>query len=188
MEINKPVATIIIIVISLLVVLLFVFPKYQEARDLQASLLQKQAEYNGKAVYYAKISEVLLDIQSRQGILEKVTSALPSDFSLSDITYFFQKSAADNALTVKSLEFTEAAPVAYRKTAVNGDSKELKNIVFTVNLLGGYQGFKNFLSDLDTSSRLFEVNTISFARVESVQPRNALPVYDFKLEIVTHAY
>lgn len=192
MEINKPVSTIVLIVISLLLVLLFVLPKYQEANTLQASLLQKQAEYNGKAVYYTKISELLLQIQGRKDVLEKVKSSLPADFSVADVTYFFQKTAADSALTIKSLEFSQVAPVAYRKTSVNGNAKELKDIVFTVNLLGGYQGFKNFLGALDTSSRLFETNTISFALVEPAQGRtqskNTTPVYDVKLEIITHAY
>ena len=192
MEVNKPVSTIIVIIISLLLVLLFVLPKYQEANDLQVSLKQKQAEYNGKAVYYAKISELLADIQTRKDVLEKVGSSLPSDFSLADLTYFFQKSAADNGLNIKSLEFSQASPVAYRKTSVDGATKELNNILFTINFLGNYQGFKNFLATLDTSSRLFETNTISFARVEASQARTQLrppsPIYDFKLEVITHAY
>ncbi len=192
MEINKPVSTIIVIIISLLLVLLFVFPKYQEVRNLQVSISQKQAEYNGKSVYYAKISELLTQIQSRKDVLEKVSSSLPADFSLADITYFFQENAANNGLIVKSLEFSQASPVAYRKTSVNGITKELKNILFTINFLGSYQGFKQFLAVLDTSSRLFEANTISFAPVQTPEvrgrPNSLAPVYDFKLEVVTHAY
>lgn len=191
MEINKPISTIILIAISLLLVLLFVLPKYQEANDLQVSLSQKQAEYNGKAVYYTKISELLLQLQSRKDVLQKISSSLPPDFSLGDLTYFFQKTAADNELAVKSLEFSQVTPVAYRKTLVNGDAKELKNIMFTINFLGSYQGFKNFLAALDTSSRLFEANTISFARIETPQARGGKsmpPTYDFKLEVLTHAY
>lgn len=192
MEINKPVSTIIVIIISLLLVLLFVLPKYQEANDLQASLKQKQAEYNGKAVYYAKISELLTQIQARKDVLEKVSSSLPSDFSLADLAYFFQKNAADNGLNIKSLEFSQASPVAYRKTSIVGATKELKNVLFTVNFLGSYQGFRNFLATLDASSRLFETNTISFTSVQVPQTRGQLkppsPVYDFKLEVITHAY
>lgn len=192
MEINKPVSTIIVMVISLMLVFLFVLPKYQEAKGLQSSLSQKQAEYNGKAVYYSKMSELLSGIQNRKIVLEKITSALPSDFSLADVTYFFQKNAKDSGLTVRSVEFSQISPVAYRKAPAISDTKELKNILLTIDFVGSYQGFKKFLSVLDMSSRLFETNMVSFALVEGspakTNVKNAVPIYNFKLEVITHAY
>ena len=191
MEVNKPVSTLIVAIVSLLLVFLFVLPKYQEARALEALLSQKQAEYNGKAVYYTRMSELLAGLESRKNILEKINSSLPAEFSLADLTYFFQKNAKDNSLTITSLEFSRDLPVAYRKTAT-GSAKELKNMMLTVNFSGSYQGFKNLLYALDMSSRLFEVNTVSFAPTQVLpakgQSKNALPVYDFKMEVITHAY
>ncbi|KKP42230.1 MAG: hypothetical protein UR31_C0017G0009 [Parcubacteria group bacterium GW2011_GWA2_33_14] len=190
MEINKPITSIILIVIIAILIFLFVLPKYQESRALQITLVEKQAEYNGKSVYYAKISDLLLGIENRKDELEKINSSLPPDLFISPLIYFFEKKGSENGLIVKSIVFSELSPISLEKNSSLNTKKGVRNITFTIDILGNYQGLKNFLYSLERSSRLFQVNTISFASTESLGSKKSsqLPAYNFKLEVTTHSY
>ena len=187
MEINKSVSTIILFIITAMVVFLFVVPKYQEGKDLENSLVQKQVAYNEDSAYYAKISELAKTIDSQKNNLEKINASLPSDFSLSPLVYFFQKKGAENGLIVKSVVFSQLSPPS--------PANNIRDILFTVNVLGNYQGLKGFLASMDRSARLFEVNSISFtappaagAAQETPQQKSQQQIYTFELVIKTHTY
>ncbi len=194
MEINKPIASVIILIINLVLIFLFIVPKYQESNELQISSARKQIEYNGQFDYYTKLLGVLKNIQEKKDLLEKVDSALPSNFSFGTIVYFLQKKADKDGLTIKSMTFLQPQPVTSQQVLTEVSDKELKSVNFTVNLSGTYQSLKDFLASLERSARLFEVNTIFFARGEgeslSEEPQllGQSQTYNFKLEIETYTY
>ena len=196
MEINKPIATVIILVITLIVIFLFAWPKYQEYNDLQKQFIDKQAEYNGKSVYFQKISQILSDIQVNKSSLEKINDALPDNIEFAPLVYFLQKKGSESGLLVKSVVFSQVSSSAYAQTQAalpeSASAKQVKNIPFTINVLGNYQGLKNFLYALESSSRIFEVDTISFASQGAIaglaQKKNQVQIYDFKLSLKTHTY
>lgn len=198
MEINKPITTIIILIITLLLVFLFLVPKYQESRDLKTTFAKKQAEYSGKSAYFAEISKIIEDIDGRKYILEKIDSALPSKFSFAQLIYFLQKKGAEAGIVNKSIIFSQVSPASLEQNSSvtfnrELNAKEPNNITITLDLSGSYQAFKKFLSSLEKSSRLFEVESISFTSAsksskESVKSQNQLPTYNFKLVITTHTY
>lgn len=183
MKINKPISSIITFVIILMMVFLFLIPTYQKMNDLQNSLVQKQAEYDGKFVYYTKIASILKEIDSRKDAMEKIDSALPSDSYFSPLVYFFHKEAVLTGLTATSVRLSQITP-PNKKT-------KIRNIVFNLQLSGTYENFKKFLASLDTSARLFEVNSVSFSTPTTpLQGRlpQASRTYNFDVEIQTHAY
>ncbi len=187
MEINKPISTIIILIIALILFFFFVAPEYGKSENLQNNLGQKQAEYDGKSVYYAKVSELIASIESRTDALEKINSALSSDFSFAPIASFLQQKGVENGLTIQSIMFSQISP-----TTTN---QKVKDVTFTVNVSGNYQGLKNFVSSLDTSARLFEVNSMNFSLSspsivsnDIKQSKNQQQTYSLKLEVVTHTY
>jgi len=197
MEINKPVAIIILLIINSILIFLFIVPKYQESNELQASLVKKQAEYDGRSDYSVKLLRILKDIEGRKDTLEKINSALPSDFSLSPVVYFLQKKATENQLTVKSIIFQsqnlpEISSQVHDYTLPATKEKEVKNVTLAINLSGSYQGFKNFLYSLDKSTRLFQVSSISFSSPQSLSGLAYSPVefqtYNFKLEVKVFTY
>ena len=191
MEVHKPISTIIIFIIAVVFVFLFLLPKYQESSALQASVIQKQAEYNGKSLYYTKITDLLSSIETRSDALAKVNSSLPENLELASLIYFFQKKGTENGLAVKLITFSQASLATPARGNQASTGKEIKNVIFSVNVVGSYQGLKNFLSALENSSRLFSVQTIAFTSLEGLQSstaKNQTKTYDFKLEILTHTY
>lgn len=191
MEINKPVAIIILFIINVMLLFLFVMPKYQESYDLQVELAQKKAEYDSQSDYRSRLMGILQDIDMRKEAVEKIDIALPAHFSSASVLHFFQKESTQNQLVIKSITFSDVLPEA---NEVRSESSGLKRIDFTVNLAGSYRGLKNLLVSLDKSGRLFQVENISFtAPVAFIDPTSP-PVlaqsesYNFKLEIKTYIY
>ena len=191
MEINRPVAATILLIITALLVFLFAWPEYKHANSLDIALKEKQATYNSQAIYFGNITKVLADIERRKDILEKVESALPNEFTLAPIIYFFQKKGSETGLDVRSIVFSRSisSVSGVRATTAIVKEKEVKDIILTLDVLGNYQGLKNFLSSIEKSARIFEVKKISFV---SSNPSSAVQgqakTYNFKLEITTHSY
>lgn len=159
---------------------LFVLPAYGKLRSLQYVSLQKQSEYDSKSAYYEKISLILKEIESKKDALEKMNSALPTNSYLSSLVYFFQKEGGQSGLTIKSLVLSKISTPAKKN--------DVRDVTFTMHVLGNYESFKSFLSSLDTSARIFEVNSISFTSPGSLQSRNKNQIYDITIEVVTHTY
>ncbi len=113
MEVNKPIATVIMLVITLIIVFLFAWPKYQESSDLQKKAIEKQAEYNGKAMYFQKISQTLSQIESKKDSLGKINSALPDSVLLAPLVYFLQKTGSETGLILKSIAFSQVSVSSY---------------------------------------------------------------------------
>ncbi len=187
MKINKLVLAIIIFIIILILVFLFVMPKYKKLSELQDTLAKKQLEYDNKSIYYAKIAEIIKSIETKKDALGKIDSALPSDFYLSSLIYFFQRKGAESGLAIKSVTLSKvSAPVA----AAAADT-DIQDITFNIRLSGTYEGFKNFIAALDKSARLFEVNSITFSNSGAGKdPKlSALgQTYEFNMEVLTHIY
>jgi len=91
--------------------------------------------------------------------VEKIDSAIPSSVSYGPLVYFFQKKAAESGLVVQSLSLTKSS-------FINADSN-LKEINFSINLLGQYSALKNFLASVEKSARLFEIIGINFRNSQS---------------------
>lgn len=192
MKINKPVFSIILLIINLILVFLFVFPKYQDGKNLEMSFFEKQSEYDNALNYYTDVSEALKNIEERQNALGKIDSALPHEPSFSSLAYFLNQKADESGLIIKSITFSQTSREVNQQVLSGGSSAGIKNIVFTINTAGSYQGLKHFLFSLERSARLFEVNTISFASSEPSKNKgvlqNRLETYSFKLELKTYAY
>lgn len=198
MKVDRPITIAIIIFIIILLMYFFVVPKYYEFKDLQVKLGKSEAEYNGKFAYFSEVSKIFRELEDRQESLEKIENAIPPKPQLADLVYFFQQKGTESGLIVKNIFLTKISPVT--------SESSIKEIVFSLDVMGNYQSLKNFLSSLENSSRLFEVGNISFGsqtinQSSSSQTQNPISkqktlivqpiiqqVYSFKFEIKTHSY
>ena len=193
MEINKPVATIVIAVINLVLIFLFVIPKYQELKSSAVALHEKQAQYEGKSAYFQKIAVLSESIESRKETLDKIDSALPSHVAFAPLVYFLQRKGAETGLIIKSITFAQGVADASQKpVAQAATNTQVKDVVFSMSIAGNYQGLKNFLASLERSARIFEVQTITFSSSQSNQNllklQSQSQIYNFRLEVKTHSY
>lgn len=195
MQIDRPIAIALILFMTVVFIFFLVMPEYKNFRILQLELGKKVAEYAAEYEYYSAIGKIYYDLQNRQEEIKKIDDALPTDPDVGKIIYFIQKTAIESGMTVKGLFLSKSSSA---KTAASKTIKtnEIKDIIFSLNVSGGYTSLERFMISLEKSSRVFEINTISFAsqtfspvseegEEQQVQSEEN---YDFNLSIITHSY
>ncbi len=182
MQINKSLFTIIMLIITLILIFLLVLPEFGRSNSLQANVFLKQNEYDSKALYYANISSLFEKLQSHQDALKKVDDALPSNISFAPFIHFFQQKGIESGLTIRAINFNPAL-----RPDLN--NPEVKNIIMGLNMSGTYGNFKHFLSILEQSDRLFEINSVSFRiDVTRKSDNKQQQTYNFDVEFLAHTY
>lgn len=175
MQIDRPIAIAIILFIILLLVFFLVLPEYNTFKALQTDLGEKRAEYNAQHEYYTEIAKTYSDLRSHDDDIKKIDDALSEDPNLGRTIYFLQEKAAGNGLVVKNLFLTRPSQAA------DNAEKDVKEISFSLGLMGEYSALAGFINSLENSSRIFEINSISFGS-------ESRPPYSFSLQIKTFSY
>lgn len=190
MEIDRPITIAITVLVIIFLAFFLLVPEYNMFRQLQADLGIKKAEFNAEFDYYAAIAQTYFTLQTRQDDLKKIDDALPQDSSLGKLVYFLQGAAVENGMLVKDL-FLSKSSIGISQS---GTSDAIKDISFTMDVLGDYTSLGGFISSLEKSSRIFEVTNISFGSptgpaLESAQSQFQIQqTYSFSLQIKTHSY
>lgn len=177
MQVDRPIVIALILFVILLLVFFLVVPEYNTFVNLRTELGEKISEYNAEFDYYTAITKMYYDLQARKDDLKKVDDALSPDPVSGRIIYFLQKIATDNGLILKNLFLSKSSSGTSETNLTNS----IKDIIFSVDLVGDYSALKNFILSLEKSSRIFEITNISFGSASN-------PPYNFSLQIKTYSY
>ena len=203
MTIDRPITIAVMIFIIILLVFFLVMPEYNTFISLQTQLGEKQAEYDAEVAYYGAIGATYSGLHSdtRQADIQKINDALPTDPDLGKIMYFLQNAALGNGMMIKDLFLSKTSQNATQNTA----GTKIKDIVFSMDLLGNYSSLEQFMISLEQSSRVFEITSISFGSATPVSSSSASAssagssssaqtqfqtqqTYSFNLQIKTNSY
>ena len=168
----------IIIVTCLLFSLIFgagfLWPQRQDLKELQKNIKEKKEEFQQQEQYFSTLSQIKKELEEYDEALSKINSALPDGPSLPSLFSFLQKASSQSGLISKAIgpfaiSFPETSP-------------SIKKIQFSLQVFGPYPSLKNFLSILENSARLIEVENISFS-----SPKTGT-LFTFNLGIVVNSY
>lgn len=155
--------------------LFFIAPKYQEFQSVNLELKEKRAEFKFIKEYYNGLAEQEEILEQNREAFDKISSAIPEDSFLPSIFHFTSKTAIETGLVIKSIgKFS----IASQK-----DRPDLKEISIEITLNGTYSALKNFLSDLEVTSRIIEVENIKFDL-----PKDGGLLIDFVLKLKAYSY
>ncbi|MCX6720937.1 MAG: type 4a pilus biogenesis protein PilO [Candidatus Staskawiczbacteria bacterium] len=182
MTIDRPITIALILFIILLLIFFLVAPEYNIFVKLRNDLAEKTAEYNAQYDYYAAIDKVYFDLQGQKEDLKKVDDALPQDPALAKLVYYLQDTAKQNGLMVKDLYLSKTSSGSQQSGTVN----QVREVVFSTDLLGSYAALESFLKALEKSVRIFEVTSISFG--SGPQSKSTGAPQSFSLQIKTFSY
>ena len=189
MQIDRPITIAIILFVILLLVFFLVFPEYKMFGTLQTDLGEKKAEFNAEFDYYAAITKAYFDLQGRKDDVKKIDDALPSNADFGELIYFFQKAAAENGIMIKNLFLSKSSPTqtqsGFQSESQTNQDKKVKDVTFSMDLLGDYKSLNNFIISLENSSRIFEVTNISFG---SADQSGGQGISSFNLQVKTYSY
>lgn len=168
----------IIIVVTLLATFIFIFlsilPKKDALRSLENIIQEKNQELKARGDYFKELESVSKNLEDYQSQLAKIKLALPEGSQALVFYNFLQKSASRAGLVLKSISYGLSEPE-------NSGTKELKIISLNLGVAGTIDGFRSFLSILEKSARMIDIESFSFASPEKEKD----PV-DFNLKIKAH--
>ncbi len=159
------------LVITLVLGFFLVWPKFQDFRQLQAELEQKEVELNSKTDYYSEIRKIQGRLEEYQDSLSRIENAVSKSYSLSVIFNYLQVLSGQTGLVLEDLTFG----------GVSGQG--LKEISFNLKVSGSYSSFKSFLSALENSARLFNVKGIRLSF-----PEKGEKSFSFDITVATYSY
>jgi Tfp pilus assembly protein PilO len=142
--------------ISFLIVLALgiglIWPKFQEFQRIKSELEEKTLEFESQQEYFSKLQKIDTELKNYEEGLKKIDSALPPFFSPPESLRFFQQAAAKSGLVLKTVKLIP-------------ESRRLNLL-----LLGSYPALKDFLSEIERSSKMIEVENISFSVASEKEP------------------
>jgi Tfp pilus assembly protein PilO len=169
---------IIIVACFLLVIILgavVLLPKFQELREIQKNIAEKEEELRSQESYFAELREIKTKLEKYQEQLTKINAALPDEQSLPSLFDFLQKTSSQSGLILKGIGPFTISP--------SEDDPNLRETQFSFQVLGSYSSFKNFLLSLEKSARMIEVENISFS-----SPKEEDNLFVFNLRIKVYSY
>lgn len=154
---NRTFAIPILFFLSFLIFCYFLLPKYTDFKDLKKEVEKKELDLQAAEQYYLNLQKISTKLEDYEESLAKINSAIPEEFSLASLLNFFQKKASESGLVMKSL--SKESSLGQKKE--EGKVRiEIKENYLTLGLTGTLSSFKNFLQNIEKSSRLIEVENI----------------------------
>jgi Tfp pilus assembly protein PilO len=188
MQIDRPIAIALILLVVILLVYFLVYPEYQKFNSLRLKLGQKIAEFNAQYEYYAAITATHDDIVRHANEIKKIDTALPTDPPLGKLIYFIQKKVMENGLILNSMFLSKTGGTRL------SENLSVNDMVVSISIKGDYPALESFMRSLEDSDRLFEITTITFGAgsapsVSQGQTQfQAQQTFSFGMEVRTHSY
>ena len=160
--------------LSFFLLIFLVFPKYQTLNVLKKEILGKEDEFSSQKKYFETLQDTSEELKKYEASLSKIDAALPKTPSLPELLNFIQKASSQSGLSLKGISPASTVPL---------EKGEIKETRINFLLVGNYPDFKNFLYILEKSSRLIDVENISFSL-----PKEKEGPFNFALTIKIYSY
>ena len=152
-------------------------PRYQELKNTQIAIASKNVELQYKEQYFTDITDTAKELTKYKEELLKVNSILPSDLSIPTLFSFLQTVSSQNGLTLGGLNLSAISG------ASEGEGLGIREIGVSLSASGSYSSLKSFLSTLEKTSRLIEVDSLFLS-----SPQEKDKPFSFNLQIKTYSY
>jgi len=178
---RRPLLIIIGLFLMLILAVGFTFPKYKNLTLLQLKVEEKEGELQLEKEYFSKLAETSEKLKKYEESFSKINSALSPDPRLPALFNFLQAAASQNGLVLKKIAPFPTNSLK-KELLEEGWSPETRETSVNLTVSGAYPSFKNFLSTLEKTSRMIEIENISF-----LSPEEGGPV-DFNFRVKVYSY
>ncbi|PIR71770.1 MAG: hypothetical protein COX89_01390 [Candidatus Nealsonbacteria bacterium CG_4_10_14_0_2_um_filter_37_10] len=171
---SRPFIIVVFLFLTLAMGIGLIWPKYQELKFSEQRNEEKRAEIAGKEEYFQDLKKAAEALKNYQNQLSKIDSALPPDPGLEVLFNFLQKASSQSGLVLTDIKSSVTSKIA--------DLEGLKETELSLVVSGAYTSFKNFLSVLEMTARLIEVESISFSSSE----KEGLQKFNLKIKVYSY--
>jgi Tfp pilus assembly protein PilO len=161
-----------------------VYPQYQEYQNANQKISLLKNQLSAREDYFSTLNNLWKNLKAQPDFLKKIDNALPDKFEAEKLVYFLSKSSQENGLLLSDILITE--PSAQQNEIPNQTSEgkeepKPKEWRFSLNLIGNYASFENFIKQIEKSAKLLEIEKIS---VVSGGPET----FKFRIDLLTYSY
>ncbi len=175
---KNPILLVSIFFLILILGIIFLWwPQYQAFNNLKEEIKVKKIELQAKEEYFSYLEEIPSKLKNYDSELKKIDSALPSSPEVLHLLNFVWEKSLQNGLILEKIEIGNTSPLKD-----NGKELEILKIHLGFSFSGSYLAFKNFISELQKSARLIEVEELSFKTITQKE------IFSFDLKIWSHFY
>lgn len=167
---------------SVLIVFFLIIPQYQNLETLKKLVADFETARKNQVNYFEELKKISFDLERHKDALSKIETALPSNPSLPELFHFIQGLCAQNECDLIKIGSISTFSLP------NSQLKETKT---EITVRGNYSNFKKFLSGIERSSRLIEIENISFSFPETGPQKKTSAeegLFNFNLKIKTYNY
>lgn len=170
---NRPTLILVSLLIAFIFGMFFLLPKNEALNFLKKQIQEKRTELQSKEEYLNTLNEIDRNLKNYETQLSKIDSSLPDSPEMPALFDFLQKSASQSGLVLKGLD-ADLSPLE----KIGGALRQTRLNLF---LVGPYSSLKIFLSALEKSARLIEVESISFTSSEDglINAKMRIKVYSY---------
>jgi len=168
------IVAVILIFVSVVLGVLWIWPKYQDSRSTLFQIAQVKAGIDAARDYTENLKEIFNQLAPYQDNLAKIDMALPSQPFFPPLFEYLSKIGSERGLIVSE--------VGSVKTGSLKGRPKVQEHSFSITVTGSYPSLKNFISVLEKSFRFINVSSISF----SSGPQKG--VFNFHLSLKVCSY
>ena len=186
---------ILITIISLAVILLAFFvilPEYEALNSKNLQVEEKKSELKKINDYFEDLSLQNEELEKYELEIAKIDSALPDNPNMPSVFYFIQNTAEENGISLTAVDMGYSR---IKEATEQSKVLDIKENRFSISVIGSYSSFKDFLSVLEKSSRLIEIEEIYFSSFEKANTTTELivfspseDIFSFDLEMKVYSY
>ena len=169
---NYLIYIIAITLLSLLLIFVLVLPAYQDLNALNQKIIEKEVSLQSQTDYFEELQNIEDRLEGTEDAFKKINSAIPQGNDLANLMHYFQISAGRSRVSIKNMS---------PSLALSDQARKIQSSRVNLVLSAYYPDFKSFLSIIERSSRLIEVEEINFQ-----EPREEGEMFDFNISTRVH--
>jgi len=157
---NKTFPIPILFFIALLITVYLILPVVSDFSNLNKELEMREKEALAIENYYKNVHDNFSKLQEHPESLEKIDSALPVGSFMPSLFNYLQKTSTENGVFLKSVNLS----IMSKKKTGEEAAEKIEEEYVSIELLGFYDGFENFLKSIEKSSRLIEIEEVQIRK------------------------
>lgn len=172
---QKTTISVIVLFVCLIAGVIFLWwPKYKDFNNLKLEIAGKKTELETKEKYFSELNNVSSKLKEHSLELSKIDSALPNPPIVPNLINFLAEKSSQNGLILEKVNLDKISSLE--------KNSKIQKISLSLSLSGFYPALRNFISVLQKSAKLIEIDSIIFSESKTGG------VFSFNLKIKTYSY
>jgi hypothetical protein len=179
--------SLIFLLLALIFFIYFIKPLYSDIESLRSKLLSKQSLINNQKSLIDQFKNLNQDYESQKKNQEIFSLILPQSISVGEALVQISGLLTSNNLNLLSFNVNKPNLLSNNQSSKSTSTSFIKPLgIFDINLkaTGDYSNFKNFLNQLETNIRLFDIKTLTINQTLNIDSKNQnknLLMYDITI-------